>query len=66
MPTTWLRQYDEGECELFLHFHSEHDLGDCAISGWELLSESGGKLLEPRGMDVQYLVLVLIENRDAI
>ena len=46
--------------------HSEHDFGDRFLPGWEILSESGGKLLEPRGMDVQYLVLVLIENRDAI
>ena len=59
MPTTWLRQYDEGECKLVLH---SHDFGDSVSPGWELLSESGGKLLEPRGMDIQYLVL--IKNRD--
>ena len=49
MPTTWLRQYDEGECKLVLH---SHDFGDSVSPGWELLSESGGKLLESRGMNV--------------
>ena len=32
--------------------HSEHDFGDRVLPGWELLSESGGKLLESRGMNV--------------
>ena len=31
--------------------HSD-DFGDRVLPGWKLLSESGGKLLEPRGMNV--------------
>ena len=59
MPSAWLRQYDEGECEHVIHlFKSEQDFDVCSPPGWQLLSESGGKLLEPRGMDIQYLMLI--------
>ena len=32
--------------------HNGHDFDDRVLPGWKLLSESGGKLLEPRGMNV--------------
>ena len=43
-------------------FQSEPDFDGSSPPGWELLSESGGKLLEPRGMNV--IVQYPLHNRD--